>query len=165
MREADAWEQIQTIEQGMKLIHEMNWKDMTTQQKNRFIAEALFGHEIYAAFAPGSETELDYGMFVSDARGVRRIEAIPPYSTSMDAAWQVLQALKEQEKRLPEREKHHLSSAFMQALDTHWHDDWGLPVLGFWNLVHLTPERICYAACRAIGVLDAEGNVQEKETV
>lgn len=154
----------------------MNWKEMTPQQKNRFIAEELFGHEIYAAFAPGSETELDYGMLVPDADGTKCIEAIPPYSTDMNTAWLVVQRLKEQEKHLseqekyvisraflPEQERYDISGAFMQALQTHTYDSWGLPVLSFWNLASLTPERLCYAACRAVGVLDEAGNVQEQE--
>lgn len=100
---------------------------------------------------------------------------IPHYSTSMEAAWQVLQALKEREKRLleqekyvisraflSEQEKYDISGAFMEALQTHTHDSWGLPVLSFWSLACLTPERICYAACRAIGVLDEAGNVQDR---
>ncbi len=71
-------------------------------------------------------------------------------------AWCVLQKLKEREETLPEREKFTISRTFMAALGVHAYDSWGLPAITFWSLVSLTPERICLAALKAVGVVVTE---------
>lgn len=131
----------------------MNWKDMTMQQKDRFIAEAIFGYEIH----------LDYGILVSDADGMRRIEAIPPYSTDMSAAWLVFKRMMERYREPDIAWRDGSDGVFRLFAETLMGDlscDYASEIypgfMIFHEIAQWTPDFLCFAACRACGILDRQ---------
>jgi len=144
----------------------INWKAMTPEQRNRCVAEKVMGFpsECFGALNVTPCTPLSapaYVVWTCDAcffvgSGDSEVDApkehvpvihIPPYSTSMDTAWEVVRQMNK-----PINGKFDRYAAFIDHLEK---------IVGsnmFFDLFycdenesHLTPERICIAALRACG--------------
>lgn len=63
----------------------VNWSAMTNRERDAFIAEHVFGHQIQAGLEQGSETEPDYYFTDID----NHLRAVPCYSTDLRVAWHV----------------------------------------------------------------------------
>ena len=103
----------------------MDWDKMTSTERNLLIEEKIFGYK-----------PLPY-----------RFHVAPRYSETMDAAWQVVQKLKDRAA------EGYINPYHQFILETRNHFDRHIHMAGWaYNVFpKLTPEIICLAALKAVG--------------
>jgi hypothetical protein len=118
----------------------IKWAELTPGQRNALVAEKVFGRIIERAMTFGRLL-----MQKEDRPGLS--EEIPPYTTSMDAAWLAVRKVNESIDGSYAR-----YATFVDELEQLIGSDM------FFDLFfcdkdgdHLTPERICIAALRTCG--------------
>lgn len=70
----------------------INWSTMTDRERDAFIAEHVFGHQIHAGLEQGSETEPDY--YFTDPVD-NHLRSVPCYSTDLRWSWHVAEQFDE----------------------------------------------------------------------
>lgn len=122
------------------------WKEMAPRERDALIGEKIFGRQIERnGVTPG----LYIDHIFSDTR-----EPVSCYSTRLNAAWLVVRRM-----NIPDAHgKYDLYAAFIEALEQIVGSDM------FYDLFfcnpddpsdeHLTPERICLAALKAVGYVE-----------
>lgn len=128
-----------------EIIH---WRQLTPKQRDALVAEKVIKQRIHVE--PAGETGYDLAMVVHDAAGIARIEVIPPYTQSLDAAWPVLLSaayhMTSEKSSSLQRLAHELFNCGMID-DLHdLNPYWVLGIMQGW-----TPEVLCIACLRACG--------------
>ena len=151
----------------------MNWAEMSPEQKDNLIAEKIMDWQpmICTATHPHIYVNSEHQVlckkcgYTEDEVYLSKLHThvywkhatpMPRYTESMDAAWQVL-------RRMAEQEFEELHSAFAYRLGVTFATQEGFDTFAA-NLDQLaswTPEKICLAALKATGMLDEQGNVRE----
>jgi hypothetical protein len=116
----------------------IHWQALTPEQRDALVAEKVMEQRIHVE--PAGETEYDLALVINDAAGVARIEPIPRYTQSLDAAWLVVERIEDANVTVT-----HIPRAY-QRCTIEFYD--GNRIEVFENTA---PEAICVAALRAVG--------------
>jgi hypothetical protein len=114
------------------------WAQLPPSERDALVALHIFGRKI----VKWKEDRV----LLMEREGAAGHEAIPPYSTSMDAAWQILQVMAKHEDR--SRFMHLMDEGDLASKDNLEFQLWEI-------LIHVatwTPERIAVAALKVHGL-------------
>lgn len=116
------------------------WADLTANERDALVAEHIFGRKI-VKWKEGRD------LLMAREENPRFSEAIPAYTESMDAAWRVLQKMAEHEKL------HVFAGQLYLEVGPLVPNDIPLFQFAIRRMAKLTPEIICIAALRALGLI------------
>lgn len=110
----------------------MKWNELSPRKRDALIAEKIFGYEV---FLIASEMYMNADGLMTD---------LPHYTTDIAAAWQVVEHMKAPDTEPGWEDNHSLFADFCGAFRC------GSSV--FDVMWQLTPETICLAALRTVGI-------------
>lgn len=133
------------------------WSKLTSIEKNAKVAEEVMGYRIHIE-PRGNGTEYDLAIVVGD-KFVNRIEAMPDYVASLDAAWEIVEHISATRK---------CASVYMEysrgyakvVIMVYPDDNLDKMVNRFWAESKTVSEAICVAALLMAGV-EMEGRVSD----
>ena len=146
----------------------IDWKALTPEQRNRLVAEKVMGWTEQQCDLD-AHPEMELTIYSDGSACCPRCEVYdhignlehgsippPPYSTSMDAVWEIVKHFDECLER-DERTYTLFSESFLSGIATsydkysdHYCSDEAIFSLS--DLAEFTPEKICLAALRAVEV-------------
>lgn len=75
------------------MIEPSTWSELTHEQRNALIAEHVMHQRLCVQPSQENETDYHFAVRVDNPDGVTRLEAIPDYTTSMDAVWPIVERM------------------------------------------------------------------------